>query len=117
MGCVHTEHTNSTHKGVLFQGCIQQPIASFNYMNITALDLWRVNRLELKGNSKLLSNPNQSWDPDTGYNAFFSQISLSPIKGNEITFSSVKTGTDFWVNNKNTAFKWETDHITIYSLI
>ena len=81
MGCVHTEHTNSTHKGVLFQGCIQQPIASFNYMNITALDLWRVNKLELKGNSKLLSNPNQSWDPDTGYYAFFNQNGYSSGNG------------------------------------
>lgn len=224
MGCVHTEHTNSTHRGVIFQGCIQQPIASFNYMNITALDLWRVNKLELKGNNKLLSNSNQSWDPNTGYHAFFNQngylsgngrlifvtnmekqninnceiwgdttyecpnpskgyitwdaacslaskwmnecaantkvsavvvsdylslcttegyqtlsfhsydsdivqltnesfttvgfvdnvhgTALSPIKGNTITFSNVKTGTDLWVNNSNTAFKWDSDHIT-----
>lgn len=101
MGCQATHCTgegsaNKKHSYTkTFTGVVNQPIDTFSYMDITGLELWRLNELRFEGNTNLLSNPNVSFDPGTGYEAFYSQKDYASGNGRLIFSWSLLDGNKY----------------------
>ena len=76
-GCQATHHLNTCHPGVTFTGEITQDIKNFNYLDIAALNMWRLSEVSYEGNDELFKVASGSADPNLGYYAFYSQEGFS----------------------------------------
>ena len=100
-GCQHTEHLNTTHCGVTFTGVVEQPIDEFPYLDITDLDLWRMNSLKADLNQNLFSNSDLEWDPGTGYFTYYKKDKYESDNGRLVFKTSTNDTASGSTNNSS----------------
>ena len=92
-GCVHAGHFNSYHKGATIIYTIQQPIDTFNYLNITAADIWRISELKADLNGSLFVNAKQQKETGTGAWSYINQNGYASGNG-RLLFKTTQTSKD-----------------------
>ncbi|MDE5640008.1 MAG: hypothetical protein K2I47_09570, partial [Odoribacter sp.] len=96
MGCVHTESINTTHPHThVWTGTVKQPIADFDYIDITNLQMWRLSKLSLESEEGLFTTPNVDFDPLTGYQLFYDQNHYKNNSGRLVFSFNWKEGERF----------------------
>lgn len=69
-GCGGDHHRNSYHPGTcVYTVTIKQDIDTYSYMDITAMELWMLNYIELRGNSAVFKPNKVKVEPGLGYYA------------------------------------------------
>lgn len=78
-GCYVSEHNSAGDYGashpqnITFTGTVTQNIEDFAYMDITALDLWRVSELIYEPEDEIFNTTGETKTVDTGYAAYYTQ--------------------------------------------
>lgn len=81
-GCGGTHYRNSDHPNTCtYTVTITQPIEDYSYMDIIAQELYRLEYIDLDGNSQLHENSKIHLDPNLGYYSFYDQEGYSSGNG------------------------------------
>ena len=92
-GCKIVHHFNTAHPGATIIYTIQQPIDTFNYLNITAADIWRTSELKVDLNGSLFVNAKQQKETGTGAWSYINQNGYASGNG-RLLFKTTQTSKD-----------------------
>lgn len=92
-GCKIEHHFNTAHPGATIIYTIQQPIDTFNYLNITAADIWRISELKADLNGSLFVNAKQQKETGTGAWSYINQNGYASGNG-RLLFKTTQTSKD-----------------------
>lgn len=114
MGCKHTQAINGQHPHThTFTAKITQDIEEFHYIDITALELWRLNNYKLKCEDDVNLFTQKTYDQNTttSWRGFFSEDSYADSNGrlvfnwsltNRNDYGNTSATTSVTVNNLKT---------------